>query len=130
VRIAMLRSWQVDDVAIGLTVVTTNVVATTKLWLVALAAVEVPGPHPEDDGGRRAALAADHACGPARSALAEHAALDDDDPARAGPVQEPGAPAADGPAADDDGVRARRQGVRHAGCPGASCGLTCTGCPA
>ena len=38
VRIAMLRSWQIDDVAIGLTVVTTNVVATTKLWLVALAA--------------------------------------------------------------------------------------------
>jgi putative heme transporter len=41
VRIAMLRSWQVDDVAIGLTVVTTNVVATTKLWLVALAAAIV-----------------------------------------------------------------------------------------
>ena len=37
VRIAMLRSWRVDDVAIGVTVVTTNVVATTKLWLGALA---------------------------------------------------------------------------------------------
>jgi uncharacterized membrane protein YbhN (UPF0104 family) len=36
VRIAMLRSWRVDDVAIGVTVVALNVVAAYRLWTATL----------------------------------------------------------------------------------------------
>ena len=37
-RIAMLRSWQVSDTSIGLTIVTLNLVASYAVWLVALGA--------------------------------------------------------------------------------------------
>lgn len=37
VRIAMLKSWRVSDTSVGLTIVTLNVVAAYKLWLIALA---------------------------------------------------------------------------------------------
>lgn len=40
-RISMLRSWKVNDSAIGLTIVTLNVVAATLVWIVAASAAIV-----------------------------------------------------------------------------------------
>jgi hypothetical protein len=40
-RVAMLRSWQVPDGAIGLTIVALNLVASYSVWLVALATAVV-----------------------------------------------------------------------------------------
>ena len=40
-RISMLRSWKINDSAIGITIVTLNVIAATLVWLVAAAAATV-----------------------------------------------------------------------------------------
>ena len=59
-----------------------------------------------------AALRAHHAGGARAGALAERARLDEHDALEAAALEEPGAPGADGAAADDDDVGGARQAGR------------------
>ncbi len=69
-----------------------------------LRGIEVTGPQAEADRRFGAALGADHAGCPAARALAERARLEQDDAFEALRTKEPGAPRADGPPTDHDGV--------------------------